>query len=311
MTEIRATYSCRKGTAPCERCPENTDNVDVIVAYDGQKTLEDAEKLIYSNVFVQEMNLQNEKYRQKGNYGRIFLDIDEWRASPMHRPCEYLLQIGNEQYHPPVRFLWDAYREFYKWRRAKFPDLFIFIGAIIFSGCAVPHIHERIVFYYKDGDVMKTGIDAALRKAGIELPFPKIKEGRDNNRQITFTDICRKKWLDIVEDKLKISYPDVRLVRPEPRSKPIIKFDRALRLGFGNRQALRNAEKRQLAKIEKLTETLDDLRKKQQTFQSEMDAEDIPKEQILIVKNKINQYEKRLDHAKEKAESIHTALDGR
>lgn len=318
MIEIRATYSWRKGTAPCTRCPENIDNVDIIVAYDEQKTLDDAEKLIYSNVFVHEMNLQNQKYKRKSNFSRM-MDIDEWRASPRHRPCEYLLQIGNKQYHPPIRFLWDAYREFYKWRRETFPDLFIFIGAAVYSGCTVPHIHERIVFYYKDGDVIKTGIEKSLQKAGIiELPYPKMKEDRYNNRKITFTDMCREKWLDIVEDKLKIFYPEIKLVRPKPKSKPIIKLDRALRLELGSHQTLVNAEKRQQAKIEALKSTGIDLRKKQQTVCDELDAGDISKErrvelkeQALILKNKLKQNSRRMENAQRKAESIRANLAGR
>ena len=314
MIEIRATYSCRKGTAPCTRCPQDSQNVDAIVTYGKQPTLESAEELLYKNFFVQEMEIQNEKYRRKGNHGRI-MDIDEFRVSPKHRPVENLLQIGNMQWHPPLEILWSCYREFFRWRINAYPDLLSFIGAVVFSNGKVPHIHERLVFYWTDENgVRHTGIDAALQKSGVERPFLKMDESRTNNRKITFDAISRENWWRIVEYKLRDSYTDVKLIRSEQKPKPIIKLDRSIRLELGSSRALKNSQSRQQAKIEGLTKKLNDLKEKQQAFQSEMPAEDISKErksEILITKGKIKTYEKRLESAQKKAESIRANLNNR
>lgn len=317
MREIRATYRCLKGTAPCERCPKDPNGTDVLVTFGGQKSIEDAERRLYESWFVQEMEIQNEKYRRKGNYGRIFTDIDEWRASPRHRPVETLFQIGSTNYYLPTEFLWDAYCDFYKWRRDAFPGI-VRIGAAIYSGWQVPHIHERISFYYEDSEgVKRTSIGKTLQLAGLTPPFSKIKENRRNNCKTSFDNICRERWLDIVDEKIKVSYPDIRLVRPDPRSKFAIKFDRALRLEFKNQRTLKNSETRENAKAERLTKALNDLKEKQQEFQNEMDAEGVSKErkselkeQMLIVKNKINEYNRRLEHAEKKSESIRATLNG-
>lgn len=321
MIKIRATYSWRKGTAPCTRCPEDPNNVYMSVMFGKQPTFEAAQLLLYESEswFRPEREIQNGKYRHKSNFSRI-MSTTEWMSCPRHSPREYLLQIGNTKFHPPANLLISAYREFYKWRLDTFPEAFVLVGAAIY-GCTVPHVHERIVFYWEDDEGIKhTGIEKSLQKAGLERPFPKMPEGRTNNCKIAFDDICREKWLDIVEDKLRDSYPDIKLIRPEPKSKskPIIKFDRALRLTFKNQKALRFAESRQKLKTEKITETLDDLRKKQQAFQSEMDAGDVPKErkaelkeQMLIAKNKIKMYETRLLHASQKKAEICANLNGR
>lgn len=315
--EIRATYGPRKGIAPCPRCPEDPERTEMIVTYGQQETLEDAEKLLYGKWFRQEMELQNERYRQKGNYGRIWT-IDEWRTSARHRPVENLFQIGNTKYFPTPKTLWSAYSRFYDWRRDAFGGIFVCIGAAVYAGWKVPHIHERIVFYWIDTNgVRYTDTDKALAKAGVGLPFPQMPEGRDNNRKMMFDRICREKWLDIVSEKIK-GYPDLKLVRPDPGFKFGLSLDQALKLELGDRRALRSAAQGQQRKIGELIRKLDDLKVKQSAVQNEMYNGDVPeghkgelKEQILIIKNKIKTYEQRLDKAKRKEKSIRDALTQR
>lgn len=315
--EIRATYGPRKGISPCPRCPEDPERTEAIVTYGRQKTMEDAEKLLYNNWFRQEMDQQNERYRKKGNYGRIWT-IDEWRTSARHRPVENLFQIGNTKCFPTPKTLWSAYSQFYDWRRDTFGNTFVCIGVVAYAGCTVPHIHERIVFYWMDKNGIKyTDTDKALAKAGVGLPFPEMPESRDNNRKMMFDRICREKWLDIVSEKIK-AYPDLKLVRPDAEFKFGLLLDQALKLELGDRQALRSAAQRQQRKIEKTTQILDDLKEKQEAILCEMDVGDVPeerkielREEILIVKNKIKAYEQRLNKAKRKERSIQDALNQR
>lgn len=315
--EIRATYGPRKGIAPCPRCPENPERAEAIVTYGRQKTMEDAEKLLYNNWFRKEMELQNERYRKKGNYGRIWT-IDEWRTSVRHRPVENLFQIGNIKYFFPLQDLWRAYSQFYDWRQDTFGNAFVCIGVVAYAGCTVTHIHERIVFYWMDKNGIKyTDTDKALAKAGVGLPFPEMPESRDNNRKMMFDRICREKWLDIVEEELR-AYPDLKLVRPDPEFKFGLLLDQALKLELGDRRALQSAENRQTKKIDGLIKKLDDLKAKQEAVRSEMDNGDVPeerkielREEILIVKNKIKAYEQRLEKAKIKERSIQDALNQR
>ena len=66
-----------------------------------------------------------------------------------------------------------------------------------------PHIHERHVWMFVDerDGIVKIGQEEALKHAGLDLPFPEKPESKFNNRKITFDNIMREKWYDIVEER--------------------------------------------------------------------------------------------------------------
>lgn len=316
MRKIKATYRSCRGAAPCCRCPENPDKTDVIFAYGKQESLEEAEKLLYENLFYEELDLQNERYRKKGNYGRI-KTMDEFRMSERHRPIENVLQVGNTRLCFSVEELWDVYKQFYRWRWETFGGIFAFVGAAVFAGCRVPHIHERYVLFWTDEyGVKHTGINKALMQAGVGLPFGGIGEGRYNNRKMVFDRICREKWLDIVSEKLK-AYSNVELDRPDPEFKLRVIFGRDSKLEMGCCLALCHAADRNYRKMLKLKKNLADLQEKQEAVRGEIDTGDVTedrmnemREQMLIVKNKIKDYNKRLAKTQRKDRSFRDALNG-
>jgi hypothetical protein len=171
-----------------------------------------AEKMVYDEFFTKELEMQNAKYRKKGNYKNI-RTMDEWLKSERHRPVEDILQIGNRECYIAPEDLWRCYVEFTRWRKEKYGDHIILISAVMHVDESTPHIHERYVWYYTDENGVKhTGMKKSMEQAGIALPEPDKPEGRYNYRKMTFDADCREKWLDIVEKKLQ-NYRDVELDR--------------------------------------------------------------------------------------------------
>lgn len=142
MTKIKATLrSCRE-VADCKRCCEDPDNVKLIASYKNQPSIEEAEKLLYEDMFHEAMVLQNEAYRKKGNFGRIWTP-EEFRTSVRHRPIENVLQIGNKKNFLPPRDMWCVYCDYHKWREENFSDNYELISVVIYKGVTPHMLPER------------------------------------------------------------------------------------------------------------------------------------------------------------------------
>lgn len=309
MAKIKATFRSCRGVADCNRCCENPENVKLIVSYKNQPSVEEAEKLLYEDIFREEMDMQNEAYKKKGNLGRIWTP-EEFRTSARHRPIENVLQIGNEENFLPLHDMWDAYREYHKWRMKNFRDIFALVSVVVYM-VDVPHIHERYVLYHTDENgVRHTGIDKALEQAGIGLPFPEMKKSRYNNRKILFDRISREKWFSLIEEKLK-AFPGLELERPDTDPKNRLHIDREYRLGAGHHRALRNAWYRHAKRADELQARIFDLREEREEIRNEMErgsgtADEMAAlgERQLIVKGKLKRYEERLEKLDKKLDSI-------
>ena len=307
--KIKATYLRCRGVEPCIRCDRDSGNVMHIVTYDDVKDIKEAEKLLYEDMFRSELDIQNEKYRKKGNYGRIWT-MDEFRTSPRHRPLENMLKIGNKKDHLSAQELFDVYRKFYGWRKARFGDVLIVVGAVIYIGCT-PHIHERYVLYWTDeAGIRHTGIDKALAQAGVGLPFSGCEKSQYNHRKMMFDRICREKWLDFVEEKLK-DYPEFELDRPEPGFKPQLKIDRDFRLSLGDRRALDHAWFRTHGKINALKRKIKDMEDELGEIRDDFEIGVVPademdalRERMIVLKNKIADHRSRLSRTEKKSKAI-------
>ena len=223
MNKIKVSYHSGKGYArhnnhyPTKRDRGNinhdlTAQNKIWTCINGVTDVVAAEKELYNQMFSDELELQNKKYRKKGNYDRI-RTMDEWMKAERHRPVENILQIGNQNCYIDPEDLWECYLEFVKWREDKFGDNLVRISAVLHRDESTPHIHERYTWYWTDENGVKhTGVKKSLEAAGVNLPDPSAPEGRYNYRKITFDAICREKWQDIVEEVLQ-KYQDVELDR--------------------------------------------------------------------------------------------------
>lgn len=314
MNKIKATFRSCRGVADCDRCREDPGNVRLVASYKDQTDTEEAEKLLYEDMFQEEMDMQNEAYRKKGNYGRIWT-MDEWRRSVRHRPLESVVKVGSKKIYLLPKTLLESYHCFNRWRNEGYGDIFELVSAVIYTG-KVSHIHERYVLYWTDENgVRHTGIDKALEQAGIGLPFPKREESRYNNRKMMFDRICREKWLDFIEGVSR-SYPDVELERPDPEFKLRIGINRECRLEFGHYLALNNARSRYERKADVLGDRIADLQKEQEGILSEMEygggtADEMAalRERLLVVKGKIKRYEEQIEKTKGKLDPIYHTIE--
>lgn len=221
MDSIKATYRSCRGIGECALCPESRKKeLDVLYAYNGAEDVGEADELFYEEMLCHGLEAQNERYRKKGNYGRIWT-MDEWRKSVRHRPIENVLLVGNAECHFRLRALVETYVKFCDRREERFGDTFFLISVFTDIRSEIPHIHERYVLLWTDEEgVRHIGIDRALEQAGVDVPFPGSEEGRYNNRKMKFDQMCREMWRDTVAEALEDD-PDTEL-------------DRDARLSLGN-----------------------------------------------------------------------------
>jgi len=225
MGKIKASYHAGKGYVLHNmhfRTKRDKGNINydltpknrIWTRYKGMTNVVEAEKKFYNETFTEELEMQNAKYRKKGNYGKI-RTMDDWIKAERHRAVENILQIGDMNCHIDADDLWDCYVKFTAWRNEKYGNHLALISAAMHVDESTPHIHERYVLHYKDSqnaNIERTGMKKSLEQAGVELPDPSKPEGQFNNRKMTFDAECREKWLDIVEQELQ-NYKDVELDR--------------------------------------------------------------------------------------------------
>ena len=201
---------------------EDDRDVAVIRPVKG-KRLEEGEIEIYTKKFGEGIELQNERYRKKGNYSRV-KSVEEVYASKRYRPTEEILQCGSvsSEKIPTKEEFKQMAKEYYlwlrEWSKQNGNHLTVLSLACHFDE-ASPHAHLREIWSYIDENgVEKIGQEKGMEQAGIKLPELTVKErekreeakkkspkkiendtDRNYNRGITFTKMCREKWQDICE----------------------------------------------------------------------------------------------------------------
>lgn len=340
MNKIKATYRSNKGykrykeyIEQQERDPAGSSLPDgsryTWTCYKNVKDIFIAEKKVYDEMFQAELDLQNGKYRKKGNYGRI-KTMQEWMLSSGHRPLENLYRVGNKNGFIAPEDLWQCYVEFHNWRNKVFGKNLWAVSAVLY----MDRLYERYVLYWQDGNgIMHTGIDKSLKQAGVALPDASRPECRDNYRKKEFDRICREKWLDIVEKKLLDKYPELELDRTVREKK---RQDSASLYESGSWRAYDGAWDRARKRVYRLQIEADRLQKRKEEIRNEKDElakeitaleaaahqdgadiEGLTKQwddkkargqelemQERILKQKIKAMNKRLSAAEEKAEML-------
>ncbi len=118
--------------------------------------------------------------------------------SPKTCPEETILQIGNISESIPGELLRQIAEEYYQRLDDMYGENFHVIDWSLHMDEGTPHIHERHVFDCKNsyGETAPQQ-EKALKVMGIELPQPDKKEGRFNNRKMTFDKECREMFAQI------------------------------------------------------------------------------------------------------------------
>ncbi|MCC8196574.1 MAG: plasmid recombination protein [Ruminococcus sp.] len=163
-------------------------------------SFEKAENLFYSvryGEFVKAQNARNEKNRHTER-NRTTTDLLKDKRTC---PEESIYQIGNVDDHVDPELLFQVVTDFFNELEKRFGTHVHILDWALHLDEATPHIQERHVFDCKNsyGEICPQQ-EKALEELGFELPDPSKKQGRHNNRKMTFDSACRAMLFDIARN---------------------------------------------------------------------------------------------------------------
>lgn len=167
------------------------------------KHLEELERAFYEDHYASMLAKQNEKYMAKRQYKRC-KSIDDLYDSKRYQPTEEIGQYGNmDTKNKPTKEdmqkMVTVYVRWLKdWSSVHGNHLHI-LDATVHMDEASPHFHLRYIWDCEIDGVLTIAQEEAMKQSGLQLPEPDKDEGRYNNRNMTFTKMCRSKWQDICE----------------------------------------------------------------------------------------------------------------
>ena len=174
----------------------------------------DAEQKFYQENFMPAYEAQYkrwEKARQLTSRGKPF---DEWIQAKRFIPEEVVLQVGKTGEtldHEKACEFFDLYKNKLIALNESLGNPYTILDLAVHfdegkeSGVSdedIPvHVHLRRVWHYKDKDgCLQAGEDKALKAANIERPDKTKKEGRYNNRKMTYTQMERDLFYETAEE---------------------------------------------------------------------------------------------------------------
>lgn len=157
----------------------------------------------YEKTYRAALDQTNENYIKQRHPERC-KTMKEYMESNKHMPEMTVLQIGNVTDDMDADKLEECFIDYLEWFNEwseEHGKPFKVLTAALHVDEATPHIHMTTAWNGKDkyGNTIANRSNA-LERAGISLPDPDKKETRTNNRNVTFTRICREKWYDICEE---------------------------------------------------------------------------------------------------------------
>ena len=160
----------------------------------------------YERRYRKSLDIQNAKHKASRHLNRV-KTMKEFYETRRYSPTEEILQWGNV-YTPeedlPDKETYNKMVEEYiiwlnDWSNDNGGHLHILNCTNHFEE-ATPHTQLRYIWDWTDENgVTWCEQDKAMELAGLELPKPEESKGQHNNRNMTFTSMCRTKWQDIVE----------------------------------------------------------------------------------------------------------------
>lgn len=168
------------------------------------QSFEECELEFYKKYLSKQLEKTNNNYIKNRHPERV-KRMEVWMKQKNHCPEEVVRQIGNKDESISQEKLIEIEKtyeqKFENWNKKHGVPFFVLDRAYHFDE-ATPHIQERGVWLYFDDkdNVPKIGQEKALEKAGVELPNPDEPVGKNNNRKMTFSKICRDFWLEACEE---------------------------------------------------------------------------------------------------------------
>lgn len=171
------------------------DNIDYLTPF---------ELNFYENQYHRSLDIQNAKHKADRHPGRV-KTMQQFYSTKRYAPVEEMLQWGNiSTDNLPDKDTYNEIVETYvfwlkEWSDDNGGHLHILDWSNHFDE-ATPHTQLRYIWDWTDENgVTWCEQEKAMEMAGLKLPHPEEPNGRCNNRNMTFTAMCRTKWQDIVE----------------------------------------------------------------------------------------------------------------
>ena len=242
--------------------------------YDGM-TFESCEQKYYEDRFGKALNLQNEKYAQKRQYGYM-RTMDEYRQNEKTCPEEQVIYIGDKKDNVGPDLLKKIVEEQIQWERETYPNVVILNYALHVDEQGAPHYHKRQVWEAvdKNGNMIVSQTKA-LKAMGIGAD----KKGTryDNAKQVYtaqcrehFEGLCRQYGVEITTERLeksktglaiddyKAQQAQERLKKAEQRAEVAFKQIEALEDDLQRARDAKMQAEAKTAEVEKKLEKLQD-----------------------------------------------------
>ena len=242
--------------------------------YDGM-TFESCEQKYYEDRFGEALNLQNEKYVQKRQYGYM-RTMDEYRQNEKTCPEEQVIYIGDKKDNVGPDLLKKIVEEQIQWERETYPNVVILNYALHVDEQGAPHYHKRQVWEAvdKNGNMIVSQTKA-LKAMGIGAD----KKGTryDNAKQVYtaqcrehFEGLCRQYGVEITTERLeksktglaiddyKAQQAQERLKKAEQRAEVAFKQIEALEDDLQRARDAKMQAEAKTAEVEKKLEKLQD-----------------------------------------------------
>ena len=157
------------------------------------------EALYYSEHYAGYVLGQNER-NEKARHSERNKKVDDLLHGKRTQPEETILQIGDKDEHTDPEILVQAMQKYQAWFESEFGEHVHILNWSLHLDESTPHIHERHVFDYTNSyGELQPMQEKALEALGIECPDSDKPKGRNNCRKMTFDQICRDKFIEIVQ----------------------------------------------------------------------------------------------------------------
>ena len=160
----------------------------------------DVEKRYYDLVYMGYVNGQNDRNIKAGHRERC-RTTDDLRTNSKTCPEETIYQIGDMNTHADPEVLAEIATQFFETIRERYGDHVHILDWALHLDESTPHIHERHVFDVTNryGE-RQPKQEQALKELGFELPDPSKKEGKFNNRKMSYDAECRSLLMEICKE---------------------------------------------------------------------------------------------------------------
>lgn len=192
-------------------------------------SIDEYELSFYNDLFRTQLAVKNQKHRESRHHEKV-KTMKQFRRCPRYCPEEDIITLGNHDNCVSPEILWEITEAYWHWHMATFCQCILLDVALhVDEPDAAPHVHLRKVWiatakeqieyerkqYFQnpdkytkkkcpqlpEKDYVIIHQSASLRQMGIEYPDSEKPEGRYNNRKQTYSAICRKKLIELAQER--------------------------------------------------------------------------------------------------------------